>query len=180
MFDANLKHHKDCLTANDGVGHGDKRCVCPIERIEDKKQVIMELLQSNMTAMELNSFGLHETIAFLNGQKYLYEIDQPLRNRTFCIILAELLELHEKKSYDYAQQDNVYSNFEKAAEFSGVDVETCFRIWLGTKMARIIELTSGKTAKNESLDDTIRDNAIYSILWLCWRRIHLNKDGGFR
>ena len=90
------------------------------------------------------------------------------RNPRFSMLLHEMSELHDKKNFDYADDDNPYSNFEFAAKvaegFTGIDA--VFASLIGVKLARLKELTAkGKTPNNESINDTRVDLAMYATLW---------------
>lgn len=90
------------------------------------------------------------------------------RNPRFNMLLAEMLELHNSKNSDYAEDGNPYSNFEYAARvaegFAGIDA--VFAMLIGIKLARLKELVSkGKTPNHESVADTRRDLAVYAALW---------------
>lgn len=110
--------------------------------------------------------------SFLRGQKFNESYEKPgigqvlSRNPTFNNLLDELKELHDKKSHDYAQDANVYSNFELAADIAGVTVNQVFRVLIGVKLARLKELLSGPTKppNNESIMDTFKDLTVYSGL----------------
>ena len=92
------------------------------------------------------------------------------RNPLFTQLLTELIELHESKSRDYSEDDNVYSNFEYAARDAGVSVETVFRVLLGIKDARLKNLLDNKkTPNNESIVDTLKDRIVYTGLMACYR-----------
>lgn len=81
-------------------------------------------------------------------------------------LVAELMKLHDRKNHDYAKDDNPYSNFEEAAAFANVSVETVFLVLLGIKFARLRELTTTrKTPRNEATNDTRQDAAMYALLW---------------
>jgi hypothetical protein len=73
------------------------------------------------------------------------------------------LQILNKKAHDYASED-MLSNFKKTAEMCKVTPEKVFEIMLCIKICRIVELQGGKTAQNESLDDTLMDLANYATL----------------
>lgn len=85
-------------------------------------------------------------------------------------VFDEMQEVVESKAHDYAKDDNVFSNFEFAADVAGVTVEQEFAVMIATKVARLRELLGGKVPNNESLDDTLLDLANYAALCLAWRR----------
>ncbi len=91
--------------------------------------------------------------------------------------LIEIKEIHNKKKADYSDKNNRFSNFDMSALFAGISVPQTFEVLIGTKQARIIELTKpGKVANNESLVDSYLDRAIYCILAYVYMKDHV-KDG---
>ena len=73
-------------------------------------------------------------------------------------------ETHRTKNHDYAEDSNPYSNFEFAAQYAGVPVNTVFDVMIGIKQARLLVLRRGKSPQNESLQDSEKDLAIYAML----------------
>lgn len=73
-------------------------------------------------------------------------------------------ETLKKKANDYAG-DDCLSNFKKSALICSVSPEKVFEIMLAIKLCRIVELSGGKVAKNESMDDTLMDMANYAKLY---------------
>lgn len=99
----------------------------------------------------------------------------------FYEILEIMAEVHHKKQHDYAQEDNPFSNFEFAARSTNVDVDIVFRVMLGIKEARLVELLdSGKKPNNEAILDTLIDHAVYSVLRAAYyetqRRAQISQD----
>lgn len=92
-------------------------------------------------------------------------------NPRFDAQLERMAEIHNRKSYDYAQTDSgeYYSNFEFAAMVAQPftdPVDRVFATMIGIKLARLAELTAnGKAPQNESLRDTFDDLATYAALW---------------
>lgn len=87
--------------------------------------------------------------------------------------MDELKELHNRKSNDYAQEGNPFSNFERAAylgSWFNDPVDRVFAILFGIKLARLAELSNGKDPLNESIDDTMKDLACYAGLWCAFIR----------
>ena len=79
----------------------------------------------------------------------------------FKKITEEMYELHVKKNHDYGS-GNIGALGEK-----GLYV----RVW--DKCSRLLELVwNGKAAQvaDEKVEDTIKDLAIYCIIWLVYRR----------
>lgn len=91
-----------------------------------------------------------------------------MRNPIHSEILDKCRELHEKKSHDYAQDDNPFSNFEYAAKVAEPftdPVDKVFATLIGVKLARLAELRKGKEPKNESIEDTCIDFVNYAAIW---------------
>lgn len=91
-----------------------------------------------------------------------------MRNPIHSEILDKCKELHEKKSHDYAQDDNPFSNFEYAAKVAEPftdPVDKVFVTMLAVKLARLAELRKGKEPKNESIEDTCIDFVNYAAIW---------------
>lgn len=106
---------------------------------------------------------------FLTGMSIAQDnnLPKPTSNPKYHAALKELAELHDKKSLDYADTSNGnwYTNFEEAAATAGIDVEEVFMALIGVKLARLRELKKkGLTPQNESVQDSRKDLANYSIL----------------
>ena len=85
-------------------------------------------------------------------------------------VLADMAALVESKANDYADSENVYSNFEGTARLTNSTVDEVFHVITGIKMERLRQLMTGKTPNHESLEDTLMDAANYFALWLGYRR----------
>ena len=91
-------------------------------------------------------------------------------------ILARGMELLDAKGHDYAGKDSAFINFTLTgmildwAVSRGLQQEDlAFVSFIATKLARLIELRgSGKTPKNEAIQDTCMDLANYAALWGGW------------
>jgi hypothetical protein len=81
----------------------------------------------------------------------------------FYALLEEIAELHSRKNHDYAKTDDPFSNFRKSQAF-GVAPSRGVMVRMSDKWCRIEQLAGGKTAKNESLRDSLIDLAVYSLL----------------
>lgn len=81
----------------------------------------------------------------------------------FYELIEEICELHARKNADYARDDDPLSNFRQAENF-GIPAWQGILVRLSDKWSRIQELTKGKTPQNESLRDSLIDNAVYSLL----------------
>jgi len=78
----------------------------------------------------------------------------------FKKIIDDMFELHKRKNNDYGS-DNIGALGEGAL---------FVRIW--DKVSRLKSLTWEKKnaqVKDESIEDTIKDLAVYSIIWLIYR-----------
>lgn len=84
---------------------------------------------------------------------------------------AEALDLVELKAHDYAEDDNVFSNFEFAAQVAGVTTEQVFAVLLGVKVARLGQLIGKDKVPNfESVSDTLLDTMNYAGLLKAYLR----------
>lgn len=92
-------------------------------------------------------------------------------NKDFDQVLVEMAELHRSKNHDYANDDEPLANFILQANITGMSVDMVFFNAIAIKVARLKELVgAGKEPKNESVNDTINDMAVYSALWSAWRK----------
>lgn len=85
-------------------------------------------------------------------------------HQQFYKIIEELKVLHSRKNHDYARNDDPLSNFKEAEKFGIPAWKGCL-VRMSDKWSRLIEL-SKKEGFNESIDDTLRDLAVYSIICL--------------
>lgn len=86
-----------------------------------------------------------------------------------------MAEIHDRKSHDYANNENPYGNYyfagQLSAMFSYSPQDAGFVGRLAEKIYRISMLeASGKTPRNESVEDTERDIATIVTLWIASRR----------
>lgn len=86
-----------------------------------------------------------------------------MRNPAFVKLLDEIKTLHENKNHDYAQDTDPLSNLRKS-EAMGIPAWKGVLVRLTDKWSRIEQLANGKEPKNESLRDSLIDNAVYSLL----------------
>lgn len=91
-----------------------------------------------------------------------------LARTPFNEILGYMAELHAVKSNDYAGSDDPYSNFRLSASQVQAKPMLSVEVLIATKQARLRELmwTFGKTARNESIADTLLDRAVYAVIAL--------------
>jgi len=97
------------------------------------------------------------------------------RNPEFHELLDKMKQTHDAKSHDYADDSNVFSNFEYAANVAEVTVDQVFLVLIGVKIARLQQLLKGKEPKNESLNDTFLDLTNYCAIWSS-RNIKMQKN----
>ena len=88
----------------------------------------------------------------------------PLSER-FHEILGELGELHNKKQADYGRGDDPFANVRGSQEF-GVKPWVGAMIRANDKVKRIQKAARGGVLLNESLDDSLRDLAVYAVIRL--------------
>lgn len=83
----------------------------------------------------------------------------------FHRILNELADLHDKKQNDYGKDGDPLANV-RAAEEWGVDSWVGAGIRMTDKIRRLQKAATGGTLKNESVEDSLRDIAVYAIIAL--------------
>lgn len=84
-------------------------------------------------------------------------------------VLIEIVSTNRKKRADYAQDGNIFSNFEQASFAAGVSPLQGIEYMIATKQARLVALRSnGRAPQNESVQDTMLDRAVYCIISLAY------------
>jgi len=81
-----------------------------------------------------------------------------------------MTELVRLKAEDYADDRNVFSNFENTALLTGLSVPQVFHVMISIKTERLRQLMAGKTPNFESKEDTLKDLSNYCALWISWER----------
>ena len=105
------------------------------------------------------------------------KFEVPSTRHPIYYVFKEAYALVEGKASDYAEDDNVYSNFEFAASAAGITVEQSFLNLIGVKVARLQQLIGNdKTPNNESIDDTLLDLMNYAGLLKAYRQKKMNDD----
>lgn len=93
----------------------------------------------------------------------------------FYDALADIVAMHVRKSADYGTQSDAHANI-KASEAWGVPSWVGSLIRGADKDARIQKWLRDRTLANESLDDSILDKAVYSVITLteykAWKVTH--------
>lgn len=104
------------------------------------------------------------------------DLDTKARNGspTFYKLLETMAELHDRKSHDYASDDNPSGNYHFAGMLSKLFVnpdDAGFIGRIGEKLYRLANLeNNGKIAKNETIQDTELDVCVIIALWMADRR----------
>jgi hypothetical protein len=80
--------------------------------------------------------------------------------------LKQLGELHDSKQADYGRPDDPFANVRASDEF-GIDPWIGCMIRANDKMRRIQTYAKGNQLKHESVEDSLRDMAVYSLIALC-------------
>jgi hypothetical protein len=88
----------------------------------------------------------------------------------FQEILQQMQETHDRKKNDYAGDDPFW-NF-RESERLGIPAWKGALVRLSDKYTRIMNLAGGREqmVKDEAIEDTLLDAAIYSIIIICLRR----------
>jgi len=84
----------------------------------------------------------------------------------FHEILIELGELHDKKQKDYGSDSDPFKNV-RASEGFGVPGWIGCMMRANDKMIRLQKAATGATLANESIEDSLRDLAVYTVIGLC-------------
>ncbi len=88
-----------------------------------------------------------------------------INNHPVFAVFDRMRATVESKANDYADDSNVYSNFEGAAHLAGVTVDEVFMTLIAIKVERLRQLMAGTVPNHESIDDTRIDLANYAALW---------------
>lgn len=99
----------------------------------------------------------------------------------FYRMLQEMADTHDRKSHDYANNQNPFGNYlfagQVACLFSHSEQDAGFVGRLAEKIFRLANLEGGKKiALNESIEDTEKDICTIVVLWMACRRESRNKD----
>lgn len=90
------------------------------------------------------------------------EIGKLVADVDFLKEMRELVELHERKDADYGGGDSL-SNFKECEKF-GIPAWKGVLIRMSDKWSRIRSLAVKNASVNETMDDTLADLAVYSII----------------
>ena len=99
----------------------------------------------------------------------------------FYDLLERMAQVHDKKSHDYASNQDPYGNYHFAGKlaslFAHSHEDAGFVGRLGEKLYRLANLESSqKIAQNESIADTEIDICVIVTLWMASRRDRRNKN----
>ena len=131
----------------------------------------IEVNESDFKVAEIKE-TLQETLDEVKEtlQKTLDKVKEPVENEfmeEYKKIVTETMELCVKKNKDYGS--SVEDTFEKFGDIS-------YLVRITDKYNRICSLLNREgEVKDESIDDTIRDMANYSFLWLASRNLKEKK-----
>lgn len=93
---------------------------------------------------------------------------------TFYNLLKSMANIHDKKSHDYASNDNPFGNYHFSGMLSKLfnnPDDAGFISRIGEKLYRLANIeNAGKTAMNETVDDTEIDICTITVLWMASRR----------
>jgi len=82
---------------------------------------------------------------------------------TFNKLLTVMKKLHDNKSSDYAQDEDPLSNLRESKKL-GIPPWIGVVLRMGDKMSRLQQLTHKNAKVKESIQDTLLDIAVYSLL----------------
>jgi len=92
----------------------------------------------------------------------------------FYTLLNQMADIHDKKSHDYASNDNPAGNYHFAGMLSQLfknHKDAGFIGRIGEKLYRLANLeNSDKVAMNENIEDTEVDLCVIMVLWMADRR----------
>ena len=114
----------------------------------------------------------HDFSKKLGHQIFLVDVDsQTLESyievpkTPFLQVIDEIVAMHDKKQKDYGRTGDPFANVRASADF-GVEAWVGCMIRANDKMKRIQKAASGGTLVNESVEDSLLDLAVYSIIGL--------------
>jgi hypothetical protein len=93
----------------------------------------------------------------------------------FMEVVEEIVAMHLKKQADYGRTGDPFANVRASADF-GVDAWKGCMIRANDKMRRIQSFAIKGSLENESLEDSLLDLAVYSIIALVLRREQVAKE----
>ena len=91
-------------------------------------------------------------------------------------VLGELRALHDRKQSDYGKSHDPFANV-RASEDFGIAGWIGALIRANDKMRRLQKAASGGTLANESVEDSLQDLAVYTIIALVLYRDEASTKG---
>jgi len=102
----------------------------------------------------------------------------------FYKILEQMGEIHNKKSHDYASNDNPFGNYHFAGMLGSLfhdSRDVGFITRLGEKLFRLANLQNRRVNPvNESIEDTETDICVICALWVASRRERRKEENANR
>ena len=83
----------------------------------------------------------------------------------FMAIIDEIVAMHNKKQKDYGTDSDPFANVRASEDFGIPDWVGCM-VRANDKMKRLQKAAQGKELANESVEDSLLDLAVYSIIGL--------------
>lgn len=101
---------------------------------------------------------------------------QEMSNDPIGLILLDMYRVNRSKRADYTDNRGVFANFIESSEQVGITPGQGIEYMISTKQSRLKGLLQSKEKpKNESVEDTLLDRAVYSVIALAaYREGHYN------
>lgn len=87
------------------------------------------------------------------------------KSEEFHALLKEMGDMHDRKQADYGRSDDPFANVRASSDF-GVEAWIGCMIRANDKMRRIQTAAQGSELKNEGVEDSLLDLAVYAIIGL--------------
>ncbi len=166
---------EDCLTSMSTVERKE------IENIIDKK--LPKGLRSFCVELALigaNDFKFSTPYGSITWKNIVNEeIEEPLHGHPeFYKILEEMKQIHSSKNHDYAGKKDPLANLKMIENYTSLPAWKGAIVRLTDKMSRLLTFFDQEEllVKDESIEDTFKDDAIYAILGLILYREWKNKQ----
>lgn len=142
------------------------------EKLAPNTNITIDLLADALKNKVVKAFERDlSSLSLAHYSKYFYfdcvRYYCNIKNELSAYVFARLNEVLLSKGNDYANTDRL-SNFKRSSDLVCLlPSQSCLAL-IGTKIARCEQLlASGKTAENESLNDTVLDLCGYAFLLYC-------------
>ena len=93
----------------------------------------------------------------------------PLGDERLHKLLAEIADLHDRKQADYGKKSDPFANVRASEDFGVAPWIGCM-IRANDKMRRVQTMALSGTLVNESLEDSLMDLAVYSLIAIILHR----------